>query len=248
MRGAAAEAPAGGAGAKPRLGIVAPVLDEAAALAPWLATLQPFRARGAQLVIVDGGSGDATLDIARAQADLAFRAPRGRASQMNAGAAACRAAGADVLLFLHADTRLPENADALVLDAVARGAAWGRFDVRIDGPQAMLRIVERAMNLRSRLTGIATGDQALFVRRDLFEAVGGFPAIPLMEDVALSRTLKRHGRPACLRARVVTSARRWHRHGIWRTIFLMWRLRAAYCLGADPARLADRYGDDRRDS
>jgi rSAM/selenodomain-associated transferase 2 len=248
MRGASAEASAGGPGTKPRLGIVAPVLDEAAALAPWLATLQPLRARGAQLVIVDGGSGDATLDIARARADLAFRAPRGRAAQMNAGAAACRAAGADVLLFLHADTRLPEDADALVLDAVARGAAWGRFDVRIDGPQALLRIVERAMNLRSRLTGIATGDQALFVRRDLFEAVGGFPAIPLMEDVALSRALKRHGRPACLRARVVTSARRWHRHGIWRTIFLMWRLRAAYCLGADPARLADRYGYGRRES
>ena len=227
------------------LGIVAPVLDEAATLALWLDALQPLRRRGAALVIVDGGSRDATADIARDRADVVLQARRGRAAQMNAGAAACRA---DVLLFLHADTRLPEDADALVLDAVARGGAWGRFDVRIDGRQAMLRIVERAMNLRSRLTGIATGDQALFVRRDLFEAVGGFPAIPLMEDVALSRTLKRHGRPACLRARVVTSARRWHRHGIWRTIFLMWRLRAAYCLGADPARLADRYGYDRRES
>jgi len=229
----------------PRLGIVAPVLDEAATLAPWLDALQPLRRRGATLVIVDGGSRDATPDIARAQADLVLAAPRGRAAQMNAGAAA---AHADVLLFLHADTRLPEDADALVLAAVARGRGWGRFDVRIDTRRPLLRVVARAMNARSRLTGIATGDQALFVRRDLFDAVGGFPEIPLMEDIAMSRTLKRHGRPACLRATVVTSARRWDRHGAWKTILLMWRLRAAYFLGADPARLALRYGYGRRES
>jgi len=228
----------------PRLGIVVPVLDEAEALAPWLAALAPLRRRGAELVIVDGGSRDATFAIARAHADVALQAPRGRAAQMNAGAETCRA---DVLLFLHADTRLPENADALVLEAVARGSGWGRFDVRIDSGRALLRLVAHAMNLRSRLTGIATGDQALFVRRDLFAAVGGFPQIALMEDIAISRALARRGPPACLRTAVVTSARRWERRGVWRTILLMWRLRAAYFLGADPARLAMRYGYDRRD-
>ena len=227
------------------LGIVAPVLDEAASLAPWLDALQPLRRRGVALVVVDGGSRDATMDIARARADVVLEAPRGRAAQMNAGAAA---APADVLLFLHADTRLPEGADALVLAAVARGHGWGRFDVRIDTRRPLLRVVAQAMNLRSRLTGVATGDQALFVRRDLFDAIGGFPEIPLMEDIAMSRALKRHGPPACLCATVVTSARRWDRHGAWKTILLMWRLRAAYFLGADPARLALRYGDGRRES
>ncbi len=237
--------PTPAAAMNPRLAIVAPVLDEAATLAPWLHALQPLRRRGVALVIVDGGSRDATADIARARADVVLQAPRGRAAQMNAGAAA---AHADVLLFLHADTRLPEGADALVLAALARGRGWGRFDVRIDTRRPLLRLVAWAMNTRSRLTGIATGDQALFVRRDLFDAVGGFPEIPLMEDIALSRALKRHGRPACLRARVVTSARRWERHGAWTTILLMWRLRAAYFLGADPARLALRYGYGRRES
>jgi rSAM/selenodomain-associated transferase 2 len=238
-------APTPAAGVKARLGIVAPVLDEAATLAPWLDALQPLRRRGVALVIVDGGSRDATADIARARADVVLEAPRGRAAQMNAGAAA---AHADALLFLHADTRLPEGADALVLEALARGRGWGRFDVRIDTRRPLLRLVARAMNARSRLTGIATGDQALFVRRDLFDAVGGFPEIPLMEDIALSRALKRHGRPACLRAAVVTSARRWERHGAWTTILLMWRLRAAYFLAAVPARLALRYGAGRRES
>jgi rSAM/selenodomain-associated transferase 2 len=225
----------------PRLGIVVPVLDEAEGLAPGLAALAPLRRRGAELVVVDGGSRDATFEIARAHADIALQAPRGRAAQMNAGAAACRA---DVLLFLHADTRLPEGADALVLEAVARHHGWGRFDVRIDSRSATLRLVARAMNLRSRLTGIATGDQALFVRRDLFAVVGGFPQIALMEDIAISRALARRGPPACLRAAVVTSARRWERHGVWTTIVLMWRLRAEYFLGADPACLALRYGHE----
>jgi rSAM/selenodomain-associated transferase 2 len=158
---------------------------------------------------------------------------------MNAGAAACPA---EVLLFLHADTALPEQADALVRRATRDASAWGRFDVRIDSPSRALRLVEHMMNLRSRWTGIATGDQAMFVRRDLFDQVGGFPDLPLMEDIALSRLLKRHGRPACLRERVITSARRWERHGVWRTVLLMWRLRAAYFLGADPRQLAIRYG------
>jgi len=230
---------------RPRLCIIVPVLDEADALAPWLASLQPLRRRGVRLVIVDGGSNDATMDVARAHADITFRAPRGRASQMNAGAAACRADG---LLFLHADTRQPEGADVLVLDAVAQGRVWGRFDVRFNVRGAMLRVIARLMNLRSRITGITTGDQALFIRQDLFDVVGGFPEIPLMEDIAMSRELKRRGRPASLRAKVVTSARRWERNGIWKTIFLMWWLRAAYFFGADPARLAHIYRHAGRES
>jgi rSAM/selenodomain-associated transferase 2 len=216
-----------------------PVLDEAERLAEALRALQPLRQRGVRVVVVDGGSRDQTLQIARDHADLALHAPRGRASQMNAGAAA---SPARVLLFLHADTRLPEQADALVQRAMRRGHGWGRFDVRLDSARPMLRLVAHMMNLRSRLTGIATGDQALFVRHEVFTAVGGFPDLPLMEDISLCRRLKHHGPPACLRERVVTSARRWERHGVWRTIWLMWRLRAAYFFGADPARLAAQYG------
>jgi rSAM/selenodomain-associated transferase 2 len=166
-------------------------------------------------------------------------APRGRARQQNAGAAA---ATGDVLLFLHADTRLPPDADARIAAALAApGACWGRFDVRLTGRAPLLRLVERLISLRSRLTGIATGDQAIFVRRDTFQAIGGFPDQPLMEDVALSRALRRIARPACLREAVLTSSRRWETRGIWRTIVLMWRLRLAYALGADPAELARRY-------
>lgn len=218
--------------------IVVPVLDEAERLGDDLRALQPLRNRGASVVVVDGGSNDGSVSIARSQADLVVTAPRGRAAQMNAGAAAC---SSRVLLFLHADTRLPDDADAVVRRATA-DHAWGRFDVRIDSPRLLLRIVGLAMNWRSRVTGIATGDQALFVRREVFDAAGGFPNVALMEDVALSRRLKRFGSPACLRERVTTSARRWERHGPWRTIWLMWRLRAAYALGADPARLAILYG------
>ena len=158
---------------------------------------------------------------------------------MNAGAGA---ASGRVLLFLHADTRLPPGWDRAVRDATGvQGREWGRFDVRLDGPHPMLRVVERAMNLRSRLSGIATGDQAIFVTRDAFRAAGGFPDIELMEDVALSRALRARSRPACLRERVVTSSRRWERGGIARTIVLMWRLRFEYALGADPGRLARMY-------
>lgn len=224
---------------RPALCIVVPVLDEAASLAARLQALAPLRRRGARVVVVDGGSQDDTLAIARDHADLALPAPRGRASQMNAGAAACPA---DVLLFLHADTVLPENADVLVRRATLGPFAWGRFDVRIDSARPALRLVSAMMNLRSRWSGIATGDQALFVRHDLFSRVGGFPELPLMEDIAMSRMLKKHGPPACLRERVTTSARRWERHGVWRTILLMWRLRAAYFFGADPRQLAIQYG------
>ena len=147
-----------------------------------------------------------------------------------------------ILLFLHADTALPENADHCIRQALQSGAVWGRFDVRIGSPRPVFRLIETLMNLRSCWTGVATGDQAVFVRRSAFEAVGGFEDIALMEDIALSSALLRLSRPACLRQRVTTSARRWEKHGVWRTVLLMWRLRAAYFFGADPARLALRYG------
>ena len=221
------------------ISIVIPVLNEAEAVDDLLASLAPLRRRGAEAIVVDGGSTDGTPARARPHADRVIAAPRGRASQMNPAAAAARG---DTLLFLHADTRLPADADRLVRQALADGHAWGRFDVALEGRHPLLPLVARLMNLRSRLTGIATGDQAIFVRRAVFTACGGFPAIPLMEDIALSRALKRGGRPACLRQSVRTSGRRWDGRGFWRTVLLMWRLRAAYFFGADPARLAQRYG------
>jgi rSAM/selenodomain-associated transferase 2 len=224
---------------KPVLSIVVPTLDEAAVIVSQLQALQALRARGHEVIVVDGGSRDGTAGLAQSLADRVLEAPRGRAVQMNAGA---RAASGDVLLFLHADTRLPEDADARVLEALAAPrAGWGRFDVRISGTHPLLPVVASAMNLRSRLTGIATGDQAIFVRRSLFEAVGGFPEIALMEDIALSATLRAHARPRCLRSRVTTSGRRWEKHGVLRTVLTMWRLRLAYFLGAAPARLARDY-------
>jgi len=222
-----------------RLSIVIPALEEAAGITATLAALQPLRARGHEVIVVDGGSRDATLLIARLLADRAFAAPPGRAAQMNAGA---RKATGDALVFLHADSLLPERAAPAIAQALATGARWGRFDVTIRGRPWILKLVAAMMNLRSRLTGIATGDQGMFVERVLFEQVGGFAAIPLMEDVALSKTLKRAaGRPACLAERIVTSGRRWETHGPWRTIVTMWRLRLAFALGADPARLARDY-------
>jgi rSAM/selenodomain-associated transferase 2 len=222
-----------------KLSIVMPVLNEAVEIETALAALTPFRQRGAEVIVADGGSRDGSADLARPLTDGVIVAPRGRASQMNAGA---EVATGDVLLFLHADTRLPENADSPVLDGLGHsGKAWGRFNVRIDGG-GMLKLVSLAMNLRSRLTGIATGDQAIFVTRAAFEAIGGFPSIALMEDVALSAKLKRIGPPLALHARVTTSPRRWRKHGTLRTMLLMWQLRLRFFLGADPAKLARAYG------
>jgi rSAM/selenodomain-associated transferase 2 len=222
------------------LSIVVPVLDEAAGIADFLQTLAPYRERGVEVVVVDGGSRDGTLERARPHADLSVTAPRGRGIQMNAGA---RAAHGDVLLFLHADTTLPAAADLLILAGLAAsGCRWGRFDVRIAGRHPLLAIIAALMNLRSRLTGIATGDQAIFVTRRAFEEVQGYPDIALMEDIALSSRLKRLSPPLCLRTRAVTSGRRWETHGVVRTVLLIWRLRLAYFMGADPTALARRYG------
>ena len=226
-----------------RLSIIVPTLDEAAGILACLSPLQPLRGRGVEVIVVDGGSADATAAVAAPLADRVIASPRGRAVQMNAGA---RAAAGGTLLFLHADTRLPGEADRIVLGGLdASGRAWGRFDVTIEGRSALLAVVAALMNVRSRLSGIATGDQAIFARREALARAGGFPEIALMEDIAFSRAMKRLGRPLCLRDRVVTSGRRWERHGTLRTIVLMWRLRLAYFLGADPARLAERYGTGR---
>jgi rSAM/selenodomain-associated transferase 2 len=221
------------------LAIVIPVLDEAPRIGELLRELQPLRQAGVELVVADGGSRDGTPEIAAAFADAVIDAPRGRARQMNAGAAASRG---DILLFLHADTLLPPAGVAAVMAAIEDGAQWGRFDVRIAGQAPLLRVVARMMNWRSRLTGIATGDQAIFVRREMFERVGGYPELPLMEDIRLSATLKRLAPPACLREQVTTSGRRWEQRGVLRTILLMWWLRAAFFLGASPTWLARLYG------
>ena len=221
------------------ISVVVPVLDEAGGIGQALQPLQVLRGRGIEIIVADGGSRDGTRAAAAPLCDRILDAPRGRARQMNAGAGA---AGGRVLLFLHADTRLPSGWSGMVRDALEdRSREWGRFDVRLDGAHPMLRIVERAMNLRSRLSGIATGDQAIFATRAAFQAAGGFPDVALMEDVALSRALRARSRPACLHPAVVTSSRRWERHGIVRTIVLMWRLRLEYALGADPERLARLY-------
>jgi rSAM/selenodomain-associated transferase 2 len=223
-----------------KLSIIVPVLDEGEGIATSLDALARMRALGTEVIVVDGGSRDATIQRARLRADRVISAPRGRALQMNAGAA--KAAG-DVLLFLHADTRLPADADHVVLKGLERsGRAWGRFNVRIDGRSPLLLAVGWLMNVRSQLTGIATGDQAIFVRREAFREAGGFAEIPLMEDIALCKRLKRVSRPLCLSDRAVTSGRRWDQHGVLPTILLMWRLRLAYFFGADPKDLAQQYG------
>lgn len=219
--------------------IVIPVLNESGGITRLLEALQHFRAQGAEVVVVDGGSSDGTPGLAEPLADRVLAAPCGRGSQMNAGAAnAC----GEVLLFLHADTRLPPSALERIEDAVRKGALWGRFDVRIEGSARGLAVVACMMNWRSRLSGIATGDQAIFVTREAFLRVGGFADIPLMEDVVFSGRLRAIARPACLAAKVLTSGRRWEKHGLLRTILLMWRLRLRFYLGARPEDLAREYG------
>lgn len=217
-----------------RLSIIIPVLNEAHEIAQYLSELQGYRDAGHEVILVDGGSTDATLLQAQGRVDRTVKTDRGRARQMNAGAEQARG---DVLLFLHADTRLPENADVLIRESLEAGRVWGRFDVRLSGKVWFLRVIETLMNWRSCLTGIATGDQAVFVLCEAFVHLGGFADIPLMEDIELSKRLKKISAPACLHTRVITSSRRWETQGILRTVLLMWWLRLAWFLGASPARL-----------
>jgi rSAM/selenodomain-associated transferase 2 len=227
------------------LSIIVPVLDEEARIGTALSALAPLRARGAEVIVADGGSRDRTVEIALALCDRVIEAPRGRGAQMNAGAAAATGA---VLLFLHADVSLPPDTDALVLDGLRdTGRQWGRFDVRIEGESPLLPVISWSMNWRSRLTGIATGDQAMFATRAAFDAAGGFPEIALMEDIVLSTRLKAIGLPLCLTARVVASGRRFDERGAIRMMLLMWRLRLEFWLGMPPATLARRYGYVPRD-
>lgn len=222
---------------RPSISIVIPLLNEAGQIAVRLQALQALREQ-CQLVVVDGGSDDGSAALAAPLVDKLLQGPRGRARQMNLGAAE---ADGEILLFLHADTRLPADAVTVIRQAVAVGYRWGRFDVAFDSPLPIFKLIALMMNWRSRLTDIATGDQALFVTRQAFAEVGGFPDIALMEDIAISAKLKKLGRPCCIGSRVVTSARRWQQYGVLPTILLMWRLRLAYFFGADPNDLALRY-------
>lgn len=222
----------------PRLSLVVPALNEGKLLLCCLERLAPFRAAGHELILVDGGTTGLPCELLRERVDRLLISPPGRARQMNLGAAAARG---EVLWFLHVDAVPPPGADRVLLDSLGGGSGWGRFDVRLSGPHPLLRWVERGMNLRSRWSGIATGDQGIFVDRQSFARVGGYPRQPLMEDIEISRRLKRLSPPHCLRAALRVSSRRWERHGILRTILLMWLLRLAYWLGASPERLAGYY-------
>jgi len=219
-----------------------PVLNEADGITATLLALAPLRAQGVELIVVDGGSRDATLALSRPLVDQVLCSAAGRALQMNAGAAVARSGW---LLFLHADTTLPAAALRSIEQSVSAGARWGRFDVRISATsptvRAQLRLVAAFMNRRSRWTGICTGDQAIWVERALFEQLGGFAAQPLMEDIELSRRLRAVSRPAALREQVLTSGRRWETRGVWRTVWLMWRLRWRYWRGEAPETLARAY-------
>lgn len=226
-----------------RLSVILPVLDEADSIVGTLAALRGG-ALPVEIVVVDGGSTDATVARARAMADAVIDAPPGRARQMNAGAAVARG---DVIVLLHADTRLPDGALETICDRAGRaGFVWGRFDVRLEGQSRLLPVVAAAMNLRSRFSGIATGDQAIFLTRAAWDRVGGVPDIPIMEDIALSRALRRLARPVCVRDRLTTSGRRWDANGAARTIAVMWVMRAGYALGVPPGRLARLYARLRR--
>ena len=221
------------------LSLVVPVLNEAPELPRLLTQLSRLALQDIEIIVADGGSEDGTADIVERAGFVVIGAARGRARQMNAGAAL---ATREVLWFLHADTHVPDEAPECILTALAQGNhVWGRFDVRISGRPYMLRVISHLMNLRSRLTGIATGDQAMFMTRHAFDEVGGFPDQPLMEDIEISKRLLALSRPACIARRVVPSGRRWEVNGVWRTILLMWRLRWAYWRGVPVQQLAEAY-------
>ncbi|MEX2489253.1 MAG: TIGR04283 family arsenosugar biosynthesis glycosyltransferase [Pseudomonadales bacterium] len=225
----------------PFISIVIPVVNEAAHIESTLVELSSNSGNDPEFetIVVDGGSDDDTLAIAKRKADKVIDSPRGRAAQMNAGA---ETASGDILLFLHADTRLPDNfSELLASEFWSTDHAWGRFDTRLDSTRPILRLVGCMMNVRSRLTGICTGDQAIFVRRSVFEQLGGFAQIPLMEDIEISKRLKTISSPFCVSSPVITSSRRWEQYGVAKTIMLMWWLRLRYFLGDTPESLVKQY-------
>ncbi|MEH6503631.1 MAG: TIGR04283 family arsenosugar biosynthesis glycosyltransferase [Cycloclasticus sp.] len=222
----------------PLISVIIPCLNEAVTLPETLASLQALKQQGVELIVVDGGSSDNTVALATPLVDKMLIAPAGRSNQLNKGAEVAQGV---LLVFLHADTRLPADAHVLLLGAANSETCWGRFDVRLDGQQWAFRLIEKLMNWRSCLTGIVTGDQAIFVSKALFEEVGGYPPIALMEDVAISKLLKKRSRPVCFHSAVITSSRRWQQNGILRTILLMWQLRLAYFFNVEPDVLAKKY-------
>jgi rSAM/selenodomain-associated transferase 2 len=222
-----------------RISIIIPVLNEEGSIETTLLPLQPMRSRGHEIIVVDGGSDDKTILLASALADRVLQVPKSRGGQMRRGAAESRN---EVLWFLHGDTVTEPDADRSILEGLTAGHyGWGRFDVRLSGAHPLLRVVERCMNIRSRLSSIATGDQGIFVTRKFYDAVGGIPEIPIMEDIAFSRSLKKLGKPLCLKIPLKSSSRRWESQGMLKTILRMWRLRFAYACGADPRNLVRLY-------
>lgn len=220
------------------LSIIIPLLNEAALIQPALQALQGLRSAGVELIVVDGGSDDQSMALAAGLADKILQVGKGRARQMNAGAAQARG---NTLLFLHIDTRINLPVDQLAVLFQQNLTGWGFFPVRLSGNHKLLRVIERAMNLRSKLTSIATGDQCLYIQRALFTQLGGFADIALMEDIALCKRLRKYARPRLMPLTVMTSSRKWEQQGIVKTVFLMWRLRLAYFLGARPGQLAKTY-------
>ncbi|MCE2028284.1 TIGR04283 family arsenosugar biosynthesis glycosyltransferase [Sessilibacter corallicola] len=222
-----------------KLSIVIPIYNESQQLPELFDHLSPYRERGHQIIFVDGESEDNSVELIDQAGFVVVPSTRSRAAQMNNGA---RQATQDILLFLHADTRLPENADALIVSALSNPRqVWGRFDAHITGDHFLLTVVGKMMSMRSRLTGIATGDQGIFIKRTFFENIGGYASQPLMEDVEISRRLVPLAKPVCLRECVSTSGRRWIHRGVMKTIALMWYLRFLYWRGVDPKELAKKY-------
>ena len=221
-----------------QISIIIPVLNEAEYIADTLLSLGSYRDQGHEVIVVDGGSNDATVSISEQYSDKVLSSDSGRAIQMNSGIAEAKG---DVLLFLHADTRLPDDALGGIITAVEDGYFWGRFNVRLSGSHFLFRIIERMMNIRSCITGVATGDQAIFVSQESIDIIGDYPRLPLMEDVVFSKRLRSLGWPACIRRQVITSSRRWEDRGVLSTVLLMWRLRLLFFLGMPAEKLAKQY-------
>ena len=224
-----------------QLSVIVICLNEGAAITRTLAPMDVWRARGVEVIVVDGTSEDDTVEQAYQHANRVLVVSAGRARQLNAGAAVAKGQN---LLFLHADTIAPNDADQIICSSIRQAdnpMTWGRFNVRIEGQSQWLAVIAFMMNWRSRITGIATGDQGLFMTRAAYDAVGGFADQPIMEDIETSQRLCQLSWPICLPQKVTTSGRRWETRGVWRTIMLMWSLRWRYWRGESAASLAKDY-------
>lgn len=219
------------------ISIIIPVLNEEQSINALLQQLQIYRQQGHEVIVVDGGSVDETISISKPLADKVITSDSGRARQMNKGVAESTN---EVLWFLHADTSIPENVIEIIQSSLVKND-WGRFNVKLSGSHFLFRIIEKMINIRSCFSGVATGDQGIFVRRKIFESVGGYSEVPLMEDVALSKKLKNISQTACIKETLTTSSRRWKKNGIIKTILLMWKLRFLYWIGVTPDKLAKLY-------